>query len=527
MAVPANEQDVYETSSFSSLILQEESEEIIPLDLHVACLIGDTESVQDFIQRKADLNKINRGGWTPLMYAAYVGRDNILKTLLGAKAEVDIKSKKQGQTALMLASYCASESIIYFLLQHGACINMQDHSGRTSLAHAVKQGHQSAVNLLATHGADVNLSEYNSGLSPLMEAAISGHENIFNILLTHGANLNQRSKSGESIRNLAARSGHTVIVNLIDAATQSLCSQISEETPLRRDNIDINQGPREFLQMCADRGMSNASPLPSPKNFMENNNYEKSNEHLPAANVPDMDKYNNNNNNNNNERFWQTPSGLPMKIHKLFEEFNVISYLPLFEKQGVDVAAFLTLTDDDMKNMGVEKLGPRKRIKLVIDKYRQIMKAQSTEAEPSKNENMERLNMQLQQAVAYIQKLQAHEQQYRSDFGKYVEAEQRRMSQIMFYMKDIGKNCKEAIGQLRKIKDHQRRMECLLNDIKTHPNTDNLSSDLRVDSSLYESANSVKCEIEMASNRLDMTCKQVERTLNVAQMNMPQESHPH
>ena len=44
-----------------------------------------------------------------------------------------------------------------FRLQNGAHINMQDYSGRTSIFHAVKQGHQSAVNLLATYGADVNI----------------------------------------------------------------------------------------------------------------------------------------------------------------------------------------------------------------------------------------------------------------------------------------------------------------------------------------------------------------------------------
>lgn len=63
------------------------------------------------------MNHLNRGGWTALMYAAYVGRDNILNLLLEAGAKINIQSKKDGFTALMLASYCASESIMYFLLQ--------------------------------------------------------------------------------------------------------------------------------------------------------------------------------------------------------------------------------------------------------------------------------------------------------------------------------------------------------------------------------------------------------------------------
>ena len=38
--------DVFETSSFASLIQQEELEEVIPLDLHTAALIGDYDLVR-------------------------------------------------------------------------------------------------------------------------------------------------------------------------------------------------------------------------------------------------------------------------------------------------------------------------------------------------------------------------------------------------------------------------------------------------------------------------------------------------
>ena len=51
------------------------------------------------------------------MYAAYVGRINILNLLLAANAKIDIKSPKDGITALMLAAYCASEQMMHTLLQ--------------------------------------------------------------------------------------------------------------------------------------------------------------------------------------------------------------------------------------------------------------------------------------------------------------------------------------------------------------------------------------------------------------------------
>lgn len=46
MSARAGDQDIFETSSFSSLIEQEEKEEIIPLDLHTAALIGDYDTVR-------------------------------------------------------------------------------------------------------------------------------------------------------------------------------------------------------------------------------------------------------------------------------------------------------------------------------------------------------------------------------------------------------------------------------------------------------------------------------------------------
>lgn len=56
------------------------------------------------------------GGWTPLMYASYIGHDNIANLLLEAGVNVNATTAK-GLTPLMLAASCGNESIAYFLLQ--------------------------------------------------------------------------------------------------------------------------------------------------------------------------------------------------------------------------------------------------------------------------------------------------------------------------------------------------------------------------------------------------------------------------
>lgn len=63
-----------------------------------------------------DLDGKNKGGWTPLMYASYIGHDNIANLLLEAGVNVNATTAK-GVTPLMLAASCGNESIAYFLLQ--------------------------------------------------------------------------------------------------------------------------------------------------------------------------------------------------------------------------------------------------------------------------------------------------------------------------------------------------------------------------------------------------------------------------
>lgn len=67
-------------------------------------------------RREVDLNGKNIGRWTPLMYASYIGHDNIVNLLLEAGVNVNATTAK-GLTPLMLAASCGNESIAYFLLQ--------------------------------------------------------------------------------------------------------------------------------------------------------------------------------------------------------------------------------------------------------------------------------------------------------------------------------------------------------------------------------------------------------------------------
>lgn len=71
--------------------------------LYVAAFVGDKEGVDYLIGAKADLNKANYNGRTPLMAAASRGNDAIVKALVKAGADVKAKDKKD-KTAFDYAS---------------------------------------------------------------------------------------------------------------------------------------------------------------------------------------------------------------------------------------------------------------------------------------------------------------------------------------------------------------------------------------------------------------------------------------
>ena len=55
-------------------------------------------------------------GWTPLMYAAYVGHDTIVNLLLDSDANPSLGTPSN-LTPLMVAAGCGNESVCYFLIQ--------------------------------------------------------------------------------------------------------------------------------------------------------------------------------------------------------------------------------------------------------------------------------------------------------------------------------------------------------------------------------------------------------------------------
>ncbi|KAM4631605.1 ankyrin repeat and SAM domain-containing protein 3 isoform 2-T3 [Discoglossus pictus] len=222
----------------------------LPLDLHTAASIGQYDVVQQYVRRReVDLNKKNLGGWTPLMYASYIGHDAIVSLLLEGGVDANI-STPSGQTPLMLAASCGNESVAYFLLQKGAELEARDARGWTALFHCTSAGHQRMLRFFLENGANGDVKEPVYGFTPLIEAAASGHEIIVQHLLTHGVKLTETDHNGDTARMLAARYGHTRIVSLLDShrarmsRTHSRGSARHEDLSSSDESTSTPQRPR-------------------------------------------------------------------------------------------------------------------------------------------------------------------------------------------------------------------------------------------------------------------------------------------
>ncbi|XP_061008744.1 ankyrin repeat and SAM domain-containing protein 3 isoform X3 [Dama dama] len=450
----------------------------VPLDLHTAASIGQYEVVKECVQRRElDLNKKNGGGWTPLMYASYIGHDTIVHLLLEAGVSVNVPTP-EGQTPLMLASSCGNESIAYFLLQQGAELEMKDIQGWTALFHCTSAGHQQMVKFLLDSGANANVREPVYGFTPLMEAAAAGHEIIVQYFLNHGVRVDTRDHSGATARMLARQYGHMKIVGLIDAHSPSLpkslyrgpgkkyedlsssdeCGSVPpRQRPCRKKGLSIHEGPRALARITAiglggraqqpryeqvpprgyvsfnssdehpleggglcyrdvtspinERDVESSSSSSREQAFSANPGVVRSSSSEGLARAPGLSSEASLESNEDSDHVrrssvrkqtksyvktknrysssdsqWapstatscapgtspqtdRPPYSGPQDLATLLEQIGCLKYLQVFEEQDVDLRIFLTLTESDLKEIGITLFGPKRKMTSAIARW--------------------------------------------------------------------------------------------------------------------------------------------------------------
>jgi ankyrin repeat protein len=153
--------------------------------------------VNRLLESGADVNAMDKKGFSILMHAARTGSVTIVKNLVSYGADINAKTLK-GVTPLYAAAINGHNGIVEYLLSQGVDIDARLHDGETPLMAAVWNGQVETVDLLLKKGADVHAKKVTSykpsGDSSLVWAVHKHHNDksenydiIFQMLADAGA----------------------------------------------------------------------------------------------------------------------------------------------------------------------------------------------------------------------------------------------------------------------------------------------------------------------------------------------------
>ncbi|XP_046405461.1 uncharacterized protein LOC124170643 isoform X2 [Ischnura elegans] len=158
--------------------------------MHYAVSHGNFDVVSILLDSKVcDIRRPNQAGYTCVMLVSLAEvrseTDRQVVRRLFQMADVNMRAKQHGQTALMLSVSHGRLDMVQLLLEAGADVNIQDEDGSTALMCAAEHGHADIVRtLLAQPDCDTTIED-NDGSTALNIAMEAGHRNIGVLLYAH------------------------------------------------------------------------------------------------------------------------------------------------------------------------------------------------------------------------------------------------------------------------------------------------------------------------------------------------------
>lgn len=183
------------------------------------------------IESKRDIQAVDRlrmipCTYTPLLCAAFNGRDATVEFLLEQNANIEAKDC-DGNTSLTYAAVAGSITVIRILLENGAEIDSRNIRAETPLLMAVRVGAAfdesdrdrearlaDVVENLLAHGANADVKA-NDGMTPLLWAVAERRALVIRSLLEHNVRTDYKDQNGRTALELAEYLGEKKIVALL------------------------------------------------------------------------------------------------------------------------------------------------------------------------------------------------------------------------------------------------------------------------------------------------------------------------
>jgi len=185
--------------------------------LYNAVSDDDVGLVNDLLALGTDPNAIIGGlKRTALHQAAHLNHTTSLTALLRNGASMSVEDSN-GDTPLHLAAWAGNCDAIDILLTHGAEVDwLSGRDGYSPLWCAISAYHINAARLLLEYGARVSLcSASGGGMSPLHQAAVTGQAAMCELLLERGAHVGITDDDRNNPLHYAAACGSAASVKVL------------------------------------------------------------------------------------------------------------------------------------------------------------------------------------------------------------------------------------------------------------------------------------------------------------------------
>ncbi|XP_054851647.1 ankyrin repeat and SAM domain-containing protein 3 isoform X2 [Eublepharis macularius] len=378
-----------------------------PLMLASSC---GNESVAYFLlQQGAELEMKDIHGWTALFHCTSAGHQQMVKFLLDNGANANCREPLCGYTPLMEAAASGHEIIVQYLLDHGVRVDVRDNTGATARTLAMQYGHTKIVGLIDLHMAPVpkvlcrgpgkyedlsssdesysapqrqrparkskgpSIHEGPHALAKITAVRIGGRTQLhYKQVPPEGYVTFSDEGSGPEVGDLRYRDV-TSPINERDVESSSSREETSSFTN-DLDTIRTTSSSSESLSKAVEfgsEGSVESNEDSDHKTKLSQRKHAKS-----SARVKNHDS----------DCRWSYKSRTPSQhcisrnpeapsytgsqdLATFLEQIGCLKYLPVFEEQDVDLRIFLTLTESDLKEIGITLFGPKRKMTSAIARW--------------------------------------------------------------------------------------------------------------------------------------------------------------
>ncbi|KAF6810479.1 hypothetical protein CSOJ01_06291 [Colletotrichum sojae] len=154
---------------------------------------------------EADFDAADNSHRTPISWASAGGHDETVKLLARRGANFELPEPKYGRTPLLWAAVKGHEGVVKLLLDLGVGVDTVDQKSRRS----------AVVELLLSHGANVEAADPESNQTPISLAAENGSEETVKVLLAHKTDFEAKDHQGWTALKWASDKDHESVVRLL------------------------------------------------------------------------------------------------------------------------------------------------------------------------------------------------------------------------------------------------------------------------------------------------------------------------